>query len=652
MICTPSLAGAWRLLSILFSLLLLSACASQPQLIPRDVLFGNPERTAVRLSPDGRYISWLAPSDQGVLNVWIRPREGGKARQVTHDTHRGIRRYFWAEESRTVLYLQDKGGDENFHLYGVEITSGAERDLTPYEGVRVSELFSHRDHPDTLLVGLNKRDRRVFDIYRLDLRTGEIYLDTLNPGNVDGWHVGPDFEIHAAVTKSLKDGGSVLLVRESRTTPWRELIHWPFGENGSVVGFNASGDHLFVTSSLDSDTTRLVELDARSGRTVRVLAHDSRVDVGDVLMDEVAWRVQAVSFHYERKRWEVLDPALEEDFERLRRARQGNLSIVSRTHDDRLWMVAYSSDVRPLTYWLYDRNRGEVTFLLESRPALGRYRLQPMEPVVIRAGDGLELLSYLTRPAYHPEQGRPLVLYVHGGPWARDYWGFDATAQWLANRGYGVLQVNYRGSTGFGKRFLNAGNGEWGTGRMQQDLTDAVNWVVEQGIADRDKVCIFGGSYGGYATLAGLTFTPELYRCGVDLVGPSHIRTLFESIPDYWELFRRELVLRVGDVENDPELDRRISPLFHVDRIRAPLMIGQGANDPRVNIREAEQMVEAMRSRGLPVEYIVYTDEGHGFARPANRLDFFGRMERFLARHLGGRAEPFQPMEGSSASER
>jgi dipeptidyl aminopeptidase/acylaminoacyl peptidase len=336
------------------------------------------------------------------------------------------------------------------------------------------------------------------------------------------------------------------------------------------------------------------------------------------------------------------------DFEALGRARPGDFTIVSRDRKDRTWTVSYVVDDGPVQYAVYDRATKSVTPLFVSQPELEKYRLAKMEPVVIPTDDGLQMVSYLTLPVGAPSKGLPMVLLVHGGPWGRDEWGYNSQAQWLANRGYAVLQPNFRASSGFGKKFLHAGDKQWG-GLMQNDLTDAVQWAIQKGYADPKRVAIMGGSYGGYATLAGLAFTPELYACGVDIVGPSNLKTLLEATPAYWSTMRRTLYLRMGDVDKDSVFNRKVSPLFHVDQVRAPLLVGQGANDPRVNIRESTQMVEAMRAKGLPVEFVVYPDEGHGFVRPQNRLDFYGRAEQFLSKYIGGRAEAFTPVDGATA---
>ena len=637
-------------LALLVAAVGLPAAAELPELIPIEVLFDNPTQTQARVSPDGEHISYLAPSEEGVMNVWVRPIAGGEAQQITDDDNRGISNHFWAESGDGVMYLQDVGGDEVWHLYLTDLESKITRDLTPFKGIRAQNVITEPGHPNEILVGLNLRDRRVFDMYRVDLATGALVLDTENPGDVSGWLTEDgSFEIRAAGAPSQEDGSVTLRVRDDADSPWRDLITWGFEESGNAVAFAGDGKSIYVESSLGSDTTRLQRLDLATGEVLEEIAHDPRVDVGSIEIKDAGNVIQAVEFNYLKPEWKVVDPAIAADFEYLATVHEGAFSVVSRTRDDDLWMVAYEDDDRPLAYYLYRRPDKKAEFLFTNRPELEKYTLAEMKPVVIEARDGLELVSYLTLPPGLEPENLPMVLNVHGGPWGRDVWGYDGTAQWLANRGYAVLQVNFRASVGFGKSFLNAGNEEWGQGAMQHDLTDAVKWAVDEGIADPERVAIMGGSYGGYATLAGLTFTPELYACGVDIVGMSNMATTFATIPPWWSTFKKILVKRVGDAENDEEWNRRISPLFHADKIRAPLIIAQGANDPRVNINESNQIVEAMRANDQPVTYVVYPDEGHGFRRPENQLDFRYRADGFLAECLGGRREPFQEVEGTTA---
>ena len=626
--------------------------AKLPPLIPRDILFGNPVKASPKISPDGTRLAYVAPNDKDVLNVFVRTLGKDDDVQVTNDTYRGIRQYFWSEDSSRILYVQDTGGDENFHVYAADLATKVVRDLTPFQGIRATNIAGDKDHPNELLVGLNIRDRRVFDMYRIDLTTGAVVLDTQNPGDVEGWTTDADFVIRGATAVNPADGSTVLRLRDGKDKPWREFMTWPFLEEGGPVTFSKDGRTLVIESSLGSDTTRVLRVDAATGKELAKIAQDPKADAGAVMVHPDTYEIQAVGFNYLKNEWTVLDPSIKGDFEALARLHRGEFSVVSRDRADKHWIVAFQGDDGPVAWYSWNRESKKGELLFVNQPELAKYRLAKMEPVVIKARDGLDLVSYLTLPVGMEAKNLPLVLNVHGGPWARDTWGYDPEAQWLANRGYAVLQVNFRGSTGFGKKFLNAGNEQWGVGTMQHDLTDAVKWAVGKGIADPKKVCIYGGSYGGYATLAGLTFTPEVYSCGVDIVGPSNIRTLFESIPPYWSTFKKILVLRVGDVEKDEALNRKISPLFYAKNVKVPLIIAQGANDPRVNIREADQMVAAMRENKIPVTYVVYPDEGHGFARPNNRLDFYGRIDEFLAQQLGGRAEPWKKVDGSTADVR
>ncbi len=628
------------------------ALAEDVPLIPRSVMVGNPTKASPRISPDGTRLSYLAPSEKGVLNVWVRTIGKEDDRMVTADEYRGIRIHFWSQAGDRVFYLQDVGGDENWHVYAVDLKTSVVRDLTPFQGIRAQQAMLDKKHPNEMLVGLNLRDRRLFDIYRLNLTTGGLVLDTENPGDVLGWVTDPDFRVRAAVAMNPKDGSQVLRVRDTDKADWRDLITWPHNEEGGPVDFTADGKAMYVTTSLGSDTTRLAKVDLATGKELETLASDPRCDVGGIMMHPDNHTVEAVNFNYLKREWNVMDKAVAKDFKALAQVQDGQFQVSSRDSADSNWIVAYVTDTGPVSWYAYDRKTRKSTFIFDHRPELRDYTLAEMKPVVIKARDGRELVSYLTLPVGSDGKNLPMVLNVHGGPWARDSWGLNMEAQWLANRGYAVLQVNFRGSTGFGKSFLHAGDGQWGVGDMQHDLTDAVHWATSQGIADPMRVAIYGGSYGGYATLAGLAFTPDLYRCGVDIVGPSNIKTLLEAIPPYWAPMKKMFELRVGDVENDQEVNEKISPLFHVDKVKAPLLIAQGANDPRVNIRESNQMVAAMRASELEVGYIVYPDEGHGFARPENRLDFYGRSEAFLARHMGGRLETVTDIEGTTAEVR
>ena len=608
-------------------------------LIPREVLFGNPSRLSPRLSPDGESLAFLAPKD-GVLNVWVgpvgSPIDGDGFEPITDDRKRGIRLFFWAEDNRHIVYLQDEGGDENWRVHAVDPATKEDRDLTPFEDVQAQILDKNRHFPDGLLVALNRENPELHDAYRLTLSTGDLDLLAKNPGNVVGWVADRDFEVRAAVTAT-PEGGSELLLREG--DDWNKLIGWDKEDalSSGPVGFAEDAGKMYLLDSRGANAARLVLLDLSSRKT-EVLVEDPRYDVSGVVVHPDTHAVQAAAVQRARTEWFVLDEAVREDFEALENLGRGDFSVTSRDRADENWLVAVDSDDGGASYHAYDRRAKRGEHLFDARPELADYALAKMEPVSFTARDGLEVEGYLTLPPGVAPENLAMVLNVHGGPWARDGWGYDPEAQWFANRGYACLQVNFRGSTGYGKEFLNAGNREWG-GRMHDDLVDAVGWAVERGVADPDRVAIYGGSYGGYAALVGATFTPDLFRCAVDIVGPSNIITLIESVPPYWKPLIATFTERVGDPETEPEFLKSRSPLFFVDRIRIPLLIAQGANDPRVKQAESEQIVSAMKERGVDHEYLLFEDEGHGFARPENRLKFYSAAEEFLAKHLGGSVE-------------
>jgi dipeptidyl aminopeptidase/acylaminoacyl peptidase len=636
-----------------------AAVAKDEPLIPRTVLFGNPQRAGLNISPDGTQISFLAPVD-GVMNVWVAPRERpNDAKAVTHDKVRGVRNYSWAFTNQHILYTQDQGGDENWNVHAVDLASGGDRNLTPNPKVAARIVDVSDKFPDEIVVALNDRDPQHHDLHRINLRSGADTLLAQNPGKIGEAEVADmivdsDYRLRFAVA-ALPSGGQEIFkpAAPSETTKatWESFTKIPFedGMTTAVQGFDRSGQVLYLADSRDRNTSALFALDLGSGAK-KLLAEDLRADLDDVLVQPREHTAQAAAFDFDRKRWKVLDPAVAGDLEYLKSVADGDFRVTSRSLDDKLWTVAYLLDDGPVRYYVYDRGRKKADFLFTNNPALEHQRLAKMHPVVIKSRDGLEMMCYYTLPAdagggsspmpraQHP---LPMVLSVHGGPWGRDTWGYDPFHQWFANRGYAVLSVNFRGSTGLGKAYTNAGNREWG-GKMHDDLIDAVNWAVAQRIADPKRIAIMGGSYGGYATLVGLTFTPDVFACGVDVVGPSRLLTLMATIPPYWAPALAEFRARIGDnttEEGKAFLESR-SPLTYADRITKPLLIAQGANDPRVKQAEADQIVRAMQDKGIPVTYVLYSDEGHGFARPENRLSFSAVAEAFLAQCLGGRAEP------------
>lgn len=616
-------------------------------LIPRKLLFGNPQKARARISPDGARLAYVMP-DNDVLNVFVAPTEHpDNARQITFDEKRGIVRFFWAYTSQHVLYVQDDDGDEDFHVYCVNLETDEITDLTPIEGISAQiEGVSDR-FPTEILVGINDRDGgQLHDIYRVNIETGERELIQLNPGFA-GFVTDDDYNVRFAVTYT-PDAGQLYLQQDA-DEEWQEFLTIDAGDamTTGLSGFDKTGENVYLLDSRGRNTAALKSMNLETGEAT-LIAENDRADLSGAISHPTEKNIQAVSFTYARREWQILDDAIAGDLEFLRTVADGEIELTSRTLDDSIWTVAFVMDNGPVQFYLYYRNKKETKFLFTSQPALEALPLVKMHPEIITSRDGLDLVSYLSLPAdsdpdgnARPEQPLPLVLLVHGGPWSRDGWGYDPQHQLLANRGYAALSVNYRGSTGFGKDFINAADGEW-AGKMHDDLLDAVEWAVAVGIADPDRVGIMGGSYGGYATLVGLTVTPTTFACGVDIVGPSSLVTLLENPPPYWMPFMPVMKRRVGDhtTEEGREFLNSRSPLLMVDRIERPLLIGQGANDPRVKQAEADQIVAAMVERNIPVTYMLYQEEGHGFARPENRFSFNAVMEAFLAEHLGGRYEP------------
>jgi len=622
-----------------------AATVATAPLIPRATLFGNPERTQARLSPDGKYMSFIAPRD-GVLNVWVAPAgDLAAAKPVTNDRKRGIRQHFWAYDSAHVLYLQDQGGDENWRLYAARADGGGERDLTPLAGVQAQVIGLSHERPGVVLVGLNDRKPEWHDAYEIDVATGERRLVERNDQEIAEYLTGLDLKPVVAV-RTLPEGGEIL---RRQGAGWERILAYGQADSQTTQALAVAGDgrSALLLSSVDRDTSALVRVGLADGSTA-MLAGSDQADVQDVWLDPRTRAPEAYSVNRLRNAYSPLAPEAAKDIETLSKSLGGDFQVASRTLDDTRWVVTTDDPQHGISSHLYDRRTGAVTKLFDQRPALAGAPLQPMQAFEIRTRDGLSMVSYLTLPPGsdvngdgRPDRPLPMVLNVHGGPWARDTFGYDPEHQWLANRGYAVLSVNFRASTGFGKAFVNAGDLQWAA-KMHDDLLDAVDWAVREKVTTPDKVAIYGGSYGGYATLVGLTFTPDRFACGVDIVGPSNLNTLLASIPPYWKSFFEDLARRVGDprTEEGRALLKDRSPLWRAEQIRRPLLIAQGANDPRVKQAESDQIVSAMKAKKLPVTYVLYPDEGHGFARPQNRTSFFAISEAFLSTCLGGRFEP------------
>ena len=626
-------------------------------LIPRRVLFGNPDKASPTLSPDGLHIAFLAPV-KGILNVWVGPAsDPGAAEPVTQDAGRGIRLYFWAFTNDHLIYLQDKGGDENWRVYTVGLESREVIDLTPLENVQAQIVGISSDQPDEIIVGLNDRNPQYHDLYRVNVRTGQRELLHHNDRFAE-FLVDHDYQVRFG-TVMTPDGGSEVFETDGQGG-WTTFMR--VGNEDALTtgptGFDRSGKTLYLIDSRFRNTAAMTSVDLDTGAKT-VLAESDLADASDAMVHPTTRHIEAVAFTHERKEWQVMAESVAGDLNFLKSEEDGDVEVVSRTLNDDMWIVAYRLDDGPVKYHLYRRSTRRLEYLFSNNAELETAPLVKMQPVIIESRDGLDLVSYYTLPAeslgknpLYPTRPLPTVLLVHGGPWARADWGYDPHSQWLADRGYAALVVNFRGSTGLGKNFINAGNLEWGR-KMHDDLLDAVNWAIDAGISDPQKIAVMGGSYGGYAALAGLTFTPDVFACAVDIVGPSNLLTLLESFPPYWQPMIELFTSRVGDhrtTEGRALLQER-SPLSYVDRIQRPLLIGQGANDPRVTEAESAQIVQAMGERDIPVTYVLYPDEGHGFARPENRLSFYAIAEAFLAQHLGGRFEEIgNDLEGSSVS--
>jgi len=622
--------------------------AEQDRLIPRKDIFGNPTRTLPAISPDGKNIAYIAPRDS-VLNVFVAPRDDiAAAKPITADKKRGIRGFFWAQNSKQLIYTQDEGGDENWRIHLVDIATAQDSVISPAGKVQGQVLATSVTKPDEILIGINDRDPQNHDVYRHNLKTGEQKLLFTNE---DGYNtfVADDSLALRMAAKQTPGGGLEVFKRDSagkmtsftRISPEDALTT-------QFVGFDVAGTTLYALDSRGRDKAALVTIDVDTGAP-KVLAESDKADVSGTLAHPATGKVQAAQIDYLRDEWQAIDPAIKGDIEFLNANARGQWKVTSRSHDDMRWTVQVDRVTEPVAFWMYDRGAKQFTKLFTARPNLEGAPLSPMYPVEIKVRDGLTLVSYLTLPrgtdpggSGKPSKALPMVLYVHGGPWYRDSFGYNPTHQWLANRGYAVLSVNYRGSTGFGKKFVNIADMQF-AGTMHDDLIDAVKWAIDKGIAEKDKIAIMGGSYGGYATLVGMTFTPDTFACGVDIVGPSNLVTLIESFPPYWQPFMEvSWYKHVGDprTEEGKKFLLTRSPITRVDQIKRPLLIGQGANDPRVTRKESDQIVAAMNARKIPVTYAIYTDEGHGFARPENRISFYAIAENFLSTCLAGRAEP------------
>jgi dipeptidyl aminopeptidase/acylaminoacyl peptidase len=616
--------------------------AAPPPRIPLKDFFDNPKYASAEISPDGKRLAFLAPADKR-LNIWICQAGAplDSARPVTHEKARGIYSFAWSRDGRWLLYSHDANGDENFHIFRADPDAPADPnapgvapvDLTPKDHSRADFIALPRETPGEIVVQWNARDPHYFDAYRIEIATGKASMVARNPGDVDGWATDTHGRVLEA-TALLKNTQTEIRVRADESAPFKLLTTYNDDDQAKVHDFGADGSFLYVTSARRSDVSRLVKLDLKSGQET-VIDQDPEYDVQGPIISDLTHKLMGVAYNKERLSYKAFDPQFQTDLDTLAKAHDGDIHFEDATADERKWIVSFNAPTDPGVTYLYDRDTGTAQFIFRPRPWLKPETLADMKPVTLKSRDGLTLHGYLTLPKGVPARDLPSVLVVHGGPWLRSGWGYDAEAQFLANRGYAVLEINYRGSAGYGKAFMNAGDKEWG-GKMTDDMIDATEWLISQKIADAKRFGIYGGSYGGYATLAALAFRPGVYACGVDYVGVANLLTFMNTMPAYWEDSRNILYKRVGNPNTEVAFLRSRSPVFFADKIQAPLFIAQGYNDPRVNHAESEQIVAALKKNGKPVEYMVKMDEGHGFRNPENRLDFYGKMEAFLRKYLGG----------------
>ena len=605
------------------------ANAAPVRSIPIRDFFKNPQEAGHQISPDGRYLSWLAPYERR-LNVYVRPVGGGETVRVTSETARDMSGYFWKGER--ILFVKDFGGDENFHVVSVNLKGEDLKDLTPGEKVRAQIVDGLIDDDRNIIVSHNKRDAKVFDVFRTDVVTAAETLIAQNPGNITSWLTDHNGKLRAA---GATDGvNNTMLYRENESDTFKPVVTTSFKETLSPLFFTFDNKRLYVASNRGRDKAAVFEFDPATGKEGRMIAEHADVDVTRLTYSRKRKVLTTASYTTWKTERKFLDPEIETMFRAVEKELPGyEISFTSANKAEDKFIVASFNDKTRGKRYLFDKATGKLTFLADVSPWLAESDLADMKPVSYKSRDGLTINGYLTLPKGVPAKNLPVVVNPHGGPWARDQWRFNPEVQFLANRGYAVFQMNFRGSVGYGRKFWESSFKQWGK-TMQDDITDGVNYLIAEGIADPKKVAIYGGSYGGYATLAAITSTPDLYAAAVDYVGVSNLFTFMNTIPPYWKPYLEMLYEMVGHPEKDKELLAANSPALHADKIKTPLLIAQGAKDPRVNKAESDQMVEALTKRGVQVEYLVKDNEGHGFQNEENRFEFYGAMENFLAKNL------------------
>ncbi len=597
--------------------------------------FRNPESTGYSLSPNGEYFAFMMPWENR-LNVFVEKIGDDEIIRVTNETMRDVAEYYWANNER-IVYLKDNAGDENFRLFAVNIDGSNNTDLTPFEKVTVEIIDDLDENDEEMIIAMNKRDATLFDVYRINVISGKMELVAENPGNITSWLTDHEGRLRIAMTT---DGvNSSLLYRKAESEEFKLITTCNFKEALQPLMFTFDNKFIYARSNIGRDKASIVKYDVENNRELELVYEHSEVDVDELLSSKKRKTITGVSFITGKRNYYFFDEQRKELQERLEKNLPGyEVVIADQNKDEDKILVRTYSDRSRGAYYFYDLAANEFLKIADVSPWLEENLLAEMKPIKYRSRDGLVINGYLTLPPTSEPKDLPSVIIVHGGPWARDCWGFNPEVQFLTSRGYAVLQINYRGSLGYGRKFWEAGFREWGR-KMQNDITDGVNWLVSEGIADKNKIGIYGGSYGGYAVLAGLAFTPELYACGVDYVGVSNLFTFMDSIPPYWKPYLDMFHEMVGDPETDRDIFKETSPVFHADKIKVPLLIAQGANDPRVARTESDQIVDALTKRGIDVPYIVKDNEGHGFHNEENKFEFYRAMEEFLGRHLGGKVE-------------